>query len=254
MFNSVDKFVRKISKTKSKSFSDELLRRLDLFLDNKKSKVNFTKNQLIIECDGDELKISLEKHGNISYEIRKDNVSINGQYRVHKNGCFVKVVDERLSVYDVDNIYSKDITHKETFKVFDRDGVEQFRRLKVKVDNYYEDKKTGEITLHDPDIMENYTENTYMWRANGKYILKRIVREHVYPDGTPVFINIKNSDDCFIRYQLTNANNKEIPDCGEFFGVDREVFFNYFQRKSTINDVVENFHSKKYVRPHAIEF
>ena len=253
MLSSIDKYIKKISNSKSKSFSDDLLNNLDIFLNDSNSKLKIDRNQLIIKCDDDELQITLGKHGNISYEMKKDDISVKGQYHVCKNGYFVKLIDEQRSVHEVDNIYYKDIARKEVFKVLDRRGVEQFRRVTFKLDNYYEDKKTGEITLYEPDIMENYTKNSYMWRVNGKYVLKRNVKKYIYPDGTPSFIDINNSDDCYIGYQLIDSNDKELPNYGEFYGIDKEVFFNYFQKKSNINDVVDNFHSKKYKISHAIE-
>ena len=172
MFNSINKYIKIISKSKSKSFSHELLREIDLFLDDKKSKVKFVDNELIIECDDNQLKVVLEKNGGISYEIKKDDVTANGQYSVHKNGYFVKTDNEKLTVYYVDSVCSKDITHKQVFQVFDKKGVEQFKRITFKADNYQEDKKTGEITLNEPDIMENYTENYYIYRADDRHVLK----------------------------------------------------------------------------------
>lgn len=246
--NSINKYIKRISKIKSKSFSQILLKEIDLFLDNNKSTIKFVDDKLIIECDDNELKVVLEKHGGISYEIRKYDMVVTGQYGVYKNGYFVKTDDKKSSVYCVDNAYSKDISYKQIFRVFDKKGIEQFRRVTFKVDNYQEDMETGVITLNEPDIMENYAENYYIYRADERYVLKRVVKKYVYPDGTSSFINIRNCDDCFIRYGLIDKESKELPNYGEFYGVDSEIFFNYFQKKSTINDVVDNFHSKKYRR------
>lgn len=254
MFNSVSKFIKKISKCKSKYFSDELLRNLDMFLNNKKTKISFDKNKLVVSVNGDELRINLENHGTITFQLNKDDAIIKGKYSLCKNGYYVKTEKEDINIYDVDDILKKDIVHNELFKVYTRDGLEQFRRTTEKVDNYYEDKKTGEVTLCEPDIMENYTSNTYMWRVDGKYVLERKIKKYVYPDGTKSFIDIHNEDHCLIRYGLIKKDTKELPDFGEFYGVDNDVFLNYFQKKSTINDIVNNFHSKKYVRSHVIEF
>ena len=54
--------------------------------------------------------------------------------------------------------------------------------------------------------------------------------------------------------KLIKKDTKELPDFGEFYGVDNDVFLKYFQKKSTINDIVDDFHSKKYTRPHVIKF
>lgn len=254
MINNISRFIRKISKSKVNVFSEELLKNIDMFLSNKKSNVKFDKNSLIIECNDDKLNVKLGKHGTISYGMKVNDVLTSSEYRIHKNGYFVKFTCDELNSYDVDDVSSKDITHEEVFKLYNKKGVEYFRRITFKVDNYYENKKTGKITLHEPDIMENYTENCYMYRVDQRHILKRIVRENIYPNATPAFMEISNSDNCFIRYELINRDSKEIPDCGEFYGIDKEVFFNYFKKKSTIDDVVDNFHSKKYRKIPTIKF
>lgn len=254
MFNNVDKFIRKISKCKSKCFSEKLLRNLDIFVGNKKSKIRFEKNKLVVDVNGDELKINLEKHGGITFQLNTDDAIIKGKYSLCKNGYYVKIEKEDINIYEVDDILKKDVVHSELFKVYTRDGLEQFRRTTEKVDNYYENKKTGEVTLCDPDIMENYTDNTYMWRVDEKYVLERKIKKYIYPDGTKSFIDLHNEEHCLLRYKLIKKDTKELPDFGEFYGVDNDVFLKYFQKKSTINDIVDDFHSKKYTRPHVIKF
>ena len=86
-----------------------------------------------------------------------------------------------------------------------------------------------------------------------KYVLERHKINYIYPDGTKAFIDIKNSDDCLIRYQTINSKTKELPFNGEYYGVDPDIFFNYLENKATINDVIEDFQKRHYIR-HDIQF
>lgn len=254
MLKQVNRISKRILKTvKVDSFSKYILGSMNNYLNLKNTEIEVTNNQLRIKYQNEELTISLEKNC-ISYQIQNDNSVFSGKYVMHKNVYFIKFDEEEKTSYDLEKQYSHNIKHKEEFRVFNKDGIEIFKRKKEKHDNYYEDKETGKITLHEPDIFENYTETNYIWRVDDKYVIKRNMKDYIYPNGTSAFIDIRNSDDCFIRYQLIDSNVKEIPDCGEFYGIDKEIFFNYFQKKSTIDDVVNNFYSKKYYRPGVIEF
>lgn len=248
MKNSVDRVIKKISKLKVESFKDELLRQIDI-CSKEAQVIKITKNKLEIKgldghLDG-HLNILIKKN-EVSYEIVNGDISIIGKYMKSKNGYFVKISNKKLNYYDIGDSYSHDDKTKEIFKVFNKNGIEQFRRATVRLDNYDEDKETGMITIHKPDIMENYTENRYMWRLDGKYIVERKIRKYVYPDGTRAFIDLKNSDDCLLRYGLVDDNNKEIPENGGFYGFDKKLLLEYFGQKTTINDIIRDVDSKHY--------
>lgn len=245
MINNIDKIVKKISKVKVKSFSDELLRQLYGYLNEKSVCVELKQNGINIKCNDGYLNILFEKN-EISYESLNNGNLITGKYIVHKNGYFVKESNKELDCYDIGDSYSNDAKYSETFRVFNKDGIEQFRRVTTTLDNYYENKKTGEITLHDPDLMENYKENLYIWRLDGKYVVERRIKEYIYPDGTYSFIDLKNSDDCLMRYEPIGEDTKELPNCGHFYGFDKDLFFKYFQKDSTITDIMNDVYSKHY--------
>lgn len=246
MLNTVDRFKRKITNLKVRSFSHQLLGYLDLYLNRNETIVRVGKNELNLTWKNRVLNIELTKNG-MSYEFINDDEVIRGRYVKCKSGFYVILTNKESTIYDLDAITSYDMKTKTTFKFFDKSGVERFRRTSTEVDNYSKDKSTGEITRKEPDIMENYTEHCYQWRLEGKYILQRRIKKYFYPDGTKAFIDIKSSDDCHVRYKTVDELTKEIPDYGEYYGIDKEVFFKYFQGDATFDDVIQNFRSKGYV-------
>ena len=66
-------------------------------------------------------------------------------------------------------------------------------------------------------------------------------------------VDIKNSDNCYIRYKKIDSLVKEIPDYGNYYGIDNEVFFKYFQSEATLGDIIDNFHSKGHVIRNGIQ-
>lgn len=245
MINNIDKIVKKISKVKVKSFSDELLRQLYGYLNEKIVCVELKQNGINIKCNDGYLNILFEKN-EISYEVVNGDNIITGKYIVHKNGYFVKESNKELDRYDLADSYSNNYRTKDVFKVFNKNGIEQFRRVTTRLDNFDEDKESGDIILHKPDIMENYTENRYIWRLDGKYVVERIIKEYNFQDGTHSFIDLKNSDDCLMRYEPIGEDTKELPNCGHFYGFDKDIFFKYFQKDSTITDIMNDVYSKHY--------
>lgn len=250
MINNPRKFIKNITKIKVKSFSEELLNNLNNYLYNENNTVKTTKNELfILNNNYPKLIIKLEKNG-ISYQENKSDKIINIKYKKHENGYYIKKDTRICELYDLGEKTSNHIKTEEVFRIFDKDGFEQFDRVTTKDDTYYEDKTTGKKTLCEPNYNKNYVECEYSYRIDNEYILKRNVRNYAYPDGTKAFIDINSSDHSYIRYELIPKDTKEIPHYGNYYGIDKEIFFNYFQNKATIDDVIDNFHSKKYYIHH----
>lgn len=251
MFESINKFKRRILKLNVDSFKTEMLEQLDRFLFSKDIVVDIKKASLKLTRKNMEFNLKIEKKG-ISYEFKDNYRVISSTYKNYKDSIVIKVREESLENYDLVDKYSYNSKNKEICKVYDKTGIEKFRRETIKVDNYFVHKKTGEVTIHKPDIMENYTENIYKWRVNENYILERHNKKYIYPDGTKAFISIKNSDDFFIRYQLVSSDSKDIPYGGNYYGIDTDIVLKYFQREASINDVIDNFNSKKYIISNSI--
>lgn len=251
MLDNINKFKRKILKLNVDSFKEETLKQIDRYLDRKDTVLDIKKNTLRIHWKNVELELKLEKKG-ISYEIKDNDKVITCKYTEYENAIFIKSNKKSLVTYDLDDKYSYNSTNEEICKVYDKKGVENFNRKTIKERNYYVDKKTGEITIHEPDIMENYTENYYKWRTDENYILERHNIKYIYPEGTKAFIDIKNYDSFFLRYEMIEPNNKDIPDWGHYYGIDSDVAFKYFQKEANIDDVIDNFYSKKYNIKHSI--
>lgn len=245
MLDNINKFKKKILKLNVDSFKEEILKQLDRYLYLKDAVLDIKKSTLKINWKNIELALILEKKG-ISYEIKDDSKVINGKYTEYEKAIIVKINEKSLSKYDLDDKYSYNSKSEEICKVYDKTGIENFRRKTIKVRNYYVDKETGKVTIHEPDINENYTENYYKWRADEKYVLERYTKKYIYPEGTEAFISIKNSDYFLLRYQLIDSSIKDIPYWGHYYGVDSDVVFKYFQKEASIDDVIDNFCSKKY--------
>ena len=246
MSTKINKIKKKILALKVDSFKEELLKQLDRYLDRKDVIFDITKNIFKIQWNNIELNLTLEKKG-ISYEIKDNDKVINGKYIECEKAIFIKKNQKSLETYDLDNKYSYNSRSEEICKVYDKTGLEKFRRETIQLRNYYALKDTGEVTIHEPDINENYTENYYKWRVDEKYILERHTKKYIYPEGTETFINIKNSDSFLLRYEGIDSHIKDIPYWGHYYGIDSEIVFKYFQKEADMNDIINNFKSKKYI-------
>lgn len=243
----VNRVRKKILKlVKFESFSKELLEQIYTYLSMKDIEMKASANSLVLKSQDKKLRVQIQRN-RVSYQIEKKDECILGSYRAYKSGFTITHEEKEELVYDLDEKNSHNVTDKKVFRLFDKRGVEQFRRETEKKDNFYEDKQTGCITLSEPDIFENYIQNEYLWRIDDTHVLKRKKRVYAYPDGTKAFIDLKNEDYCYIRYELLDTKGKEIPMSGRYFGVDKDIFFQYFQKKATMEDIIDNFHSKKYV-------
>lgn len=252
MLNTVNKFRRNVSNLKVRSFSSQLLNYLNIYLDKDETRVKIRSDELELKWKSVTLLVKLTKTG-ILYQLVNSTESITGKYVKCKTGFYVVISNKESNVCATETSTSYDMNVKTIFKYFDKQGVEQFRRTSVEVSNYIKDAETWKITPKEPDIMENYTEHCYQWRIENDHVLQRRVRNYLYPDGTKAFIDIKNSDNCYIRYKKIDSLVKEIPDYGNYYGIDNEVFFKYFQSEATLGDIIDNFHSKGHVIRNGIQ-
>lgn len=254
MFNHTDRVIKKIlRKIDNEVFSTSLLNEMNCYLNIDGAEVKTIKNSISVKCQNKQFLVTLELDG-VSYEVKKENGSIMHYEKClsHKKGSVIKVLDQKESIIDLGNQLYFDKINEETFRLFDRRGIETSKRCSKKVDNYYYDKETKEKTLCEPGPFQNYTESVYTWRIESNYVIKRIIRSYPYSNETKASCFTSDSDDFLIRYQLLSEKQKELPQGGHYYGIDSDVFFAYKQNNASIDDVVENFKSKKYAIPNTI--
>lgn len=246
-------FMNKISKIKVESLKKEILSKLNMYVSLKDSIVEYKRNELNIKWKNHKVKILIKKN-EILYELETEDKKVTTKYVEHPKCIFIKINEESTFVYDAGTDYSNNLEFREIFKLYTKDGIESFRRETIKLENYYQNKETKKIKLHEPNVMENYTESIYLWRKDKNYILKRRAKKYVYPDKTKAFIDLENSDNFYIRYDKVDSSIKEIPNNGEYYGIDSNIVFKYFQNEASIEDIITNFNSKKYRRIHTMYF
>lgn len=234
----------KTKKIKTESFIEDLNYRIKHYIALSAIEES-SKDKLIYILDDSKLVITFEKDKVIYEDIREEKI-FTGEYVKDKKGHHIKYTQKEAATFDLDNCFSHNVTNKEEFRVYDKKGYEQFRRITRKEDNYYEDKETGMIVLHEPCILENYKEDTYIWRTNDNHCIKRNKLEYKYPNHTKAFIDLDYKDYCYLRAGVISEDQKDLQLGGNFYGFDKELFFNYFQNKATIEDIKQNVRSKNY--------
>ena len=255
----IERFMKKISKIKIESFSKELLRIIDSYSRLSDAKIKIKGNkllisyhyQILIEISVKKDLVTYEKYEYGEYEYKK--------YFKHISGYCVQSINKSQVIFGVGDGVSRDSKYDEIFRVYDDNGCEQFRRRTKKMENYYEDKQTGEIMINKPSVFENYVENYYVWRtndfdSNGNYIITRKIKCYTYPQYALGLSDqsMRNTDVCSIRYETLDDDVKEIPFGGHYYGFDKDIFFKYFQKNATMDDIYENVKSKKYKAPNDI--
>ena len=157
---------------------------------------------------------------------------------------------KKKCIYDIGVDFSNNIDEEKVTRLLDKDGYELFNRTIKKRDNYKENKISHQITLNEPDVMENYNETEYKWRTYDNHVLVRTIKNYLYLDGTKAFIDLKNTDYCSLRSKKIDDKTKELPFGGHYYGFDKELFFAYNQGTVGIEAIKENVYSKKYSMPH----
>jgi len=241
------RIIKKISKIEVKSFKDKLINIINTHLYTKDTRVEKKGNNILIEHDTTIIKITL-KAKVVTYEIITPDLYECKNFFRCTDGYYVSTTQKKGSVYDLGDRFSKNFKTIETFSFYDKNKSEQFRKEIEKVENYYEDKTTGKRTLHFPCVFENYKEVCYKTRIDGNYILKRIIKTYEYSEEDFENSGIKKEDKdiCYLRLDVANSDTKDIPYGGNYYGFDKELYFNYFQKEATVNDILENVKQKKY--------
>lgn len=246
----------------------KLINRIDETIDDNEFK-NLLKVKIvfIVDCgkfnlNGDTLEGTYEKNGinyTLKMELTENGASFNtthnslgrtGKYTKTKDNIVIDYGKKEIKIYPNDKFLFNNITEKKVTRLFDKYGYELFNRTTTKEDNYSENTENHKTTLNVPDIMENYTEIEYKWRTNDDSILTRHIKNYVYPDGTKAFIDLKNSDYCYLRDEKVNHDTKKIPFGGNYCGFDKDLFFQYQQGNIKIQKIVENVNSKHYRKTH----
>lgn len=179
-----------------------------------------------------------------------DSLETTGKYTVTKDNVVIEYVKKKKYIYDVGTEISNNITEEKITRLLDKVGYELFNRTITKKENYKENLYDHQIIFNEPDVMENYTETEYKWRTSDNHILVRNIKKYLYPDGTKAFIDLKNSDHCSLRSEKIDAETKELPFGGHYYGFDKELFFAYKQGNADIDAIKENVRSKNYSMPH----
>lgn len=235
-------FIKMISNIKNPEFSKELLNKIDEYTKMKNSKIEIKRNVLTISCNDKYLKIKLNINS-VEFEVVNKNEKINKKYVKDKNGYYIK---EKVKETTHFGNYIIDKTQKSTYKIYDKKGIEQYRKDTFKHDSYYIDE-TNTLMRCEPNGIDNYKEESYIWRVENNKILKRVIKQYTYPEELKTKHHIHDTDYCYVRLQEIERNNKNIPDYGCYYGIDKEIFFKYFQKEIPFEEVMKNFESKKYI-------
>lgn len=237
-------FISTINNIKNNDLSKELLDKIALYSKKKNSKINIKRNVLTITCDEVELKVILNRKG-VEYQLNKKDEIINKKYVKYKNGYYIKIKNTTTSRYGGNLVDKKQI---DTFKLYDKKGIEQYRKDSFKQDSFYENENKELIRI-EPNGIDNYKEDSYIWRVEENKILKRTIKKYSYPEEIKKEYSIEDKDFCYIRLQETDRTDIDIPDYGCFYGIDKDVLFKYFQKEVPFEEIIKNFESKKYRIP-----
>lgn len=252
MINSEKMIIRKlIRKIEIESFLTEILDSINYSLNANDVELIISKNDMTIKTKYNTIDIRIIGNTIIYIEENK-NSKTTKEYVNIPTGYIVKIKIEKQDSYDLDDKVSIDKKTTNEFRYYNLDRKEITKAVETNVENYLQDKVTKKITLHNPDEMENYIEKKYYYRIEDKYIIERSIKKYAYRDGTEDFIPLKNSDNVYIRYKKINPDVNDIPTTGDFYEIDSDVFFQYNQNKATMDDIIENFKSKKYHIPKSI--
>lgn len=194
-------------------------------------------------------KMELDARG-ASFATTHNSMERTGKYNITKDNVVIEYGKKEKRIYDIGAEFSNNIEEEKVTRLIDKDGHEQFNRTIKKRDNYKENKMDHQITLNEPDVMENYTETEYKWRTSDNHILTRTIKKYLYPDGTKAFIDLNNTDHCSLRFEKIDDETKELPFGGHYYGFDKELFFAYKQGNVGIEAIKENVYSKNYSMPH----
>lgn len=246
MNNSKEKIIKKLSKViKIESFLRSILDDIEFYLYNIKIEFDITKNHMTIKSNDNTINIIINGKNVLCIKEFKDK-TITKEYKKIKQGYIVRIIDEIEMEFDLGTKKSINKEKVKEIKFYDTNCKEIYRGINKKVDNYYQDNITKEIKLHNPDIIENYEEQEFYYRIEDKYIIERKIKKYAYPDGTETFINFKNSDNVYLRTELIDKDTKDIPIWGVYYEIDKNLFFDYNNKKININDVITTFKVKKY--------
>jgi len=226
MYISSYKFIRAINKIKNEDFSKELLQKIDEYSNKLNSNVNIKKNVLTIIYNDIEINIILNKKS-IEYQFNKKDETINKKYVKFKNGYYIKTNNIEFCRYGR-NLVDKKQT--DTYKLYDKKGMEQYRKINIKKDCFYQNKN-GKLIRIEPKKADNYRKDSYIFRIEQEYILKREKEKYSYLANTKGQYKTEETDDFYIRFQKIDKNSSNIPDYGHFYGIDKDVVFKYFKKK-----------------------
>lgn len=249
MFNTLEKFIKKFRKfSDNDEFTKKALRNVEWILKNK-HEIKISKNQIALY--GKKLKLILTLSKNeATFAFYDEDTIETGSYLKTKENNVIKYSKVENNIYPISpNINSLNITTTETIKVFDKNGYENYNRMQTKKENYYENSIDGSRKLREPDIMENYTETNYYWRTDDDYVISRCIKTYVYPDGTKSFIDLKNTDEAYIRFEKLDKEDKNLRLSGYFYGFDKELFSKYKSHEATTLDIRRNVYQKGYKIP-----
>ncbi len=214
---------------------------------------NLNENSLEGTCTTDDMhytfKMNLTASG-ASFTTTHNSIEKAGKYTTTKDNIVIEYGKKSKRIYDIETDFSNNIEEERVTRLLDKKGHELFNRTITKKDNYKINKTNNQITLNEPDIMENYTETEYKWRTADNHVLTRHIKKYLYPDGTKAFIDLKNTDYCCLRNEKINSDTKELPFSGQYYGFDKELFFAYRQGTASIEAIEENVYSKNYSMPH----
>lgn len=249
MFNTIQTFIKRYKKfSDNKEFTTKALRYIEWLL-GEEHEIKISKHELIIAGCGIKVVLTLSKK-EATFTIYKEYSTETGSYLKAKENNIIKYTETETNTYPINNnINSVNITTNELIKVYNKKGYENYKRRTTTKENYQENDIDGSRKLNEPDVMENYTEVNYYWRTKDNHVISRCIKTYKYPDGTKAFIDLRNTDETYMRFEKLDEDEKELTTGGYFYGFDKELFIKYKNDEVTTEDIKKNIYQKGYKIP-----
>ena len=179
--------------------------------------------KLVIRKQKKHIMVNLFRKPNGEYFTKyteRDTVCFNNIYQDKKN--------KRFDIYD--------ISTKQEINYYNVDGYQIYRYNEEKKDNYFLNKKTKEKELCSLNCFENYTQKKYVWKASENFIIQRQTIRYVHPIASDSPMPLRNHESYSIGKNFAH-DEKELQRSGQYIWFDKEQFYNFMNKKCTVNDI-----------------
>lgn len=237
---------------KHKKIQKEMLSRLALFDEDIIIEGNTIsafatdrEDSFIIEINGNHLQYKSQWASDV---VEIDIVRDENKTMITRMECDSTTYENVLYGKKNRHYNSRNIKTLKEIHVYNQQERETFQYIEERHDNYFINKETGEVILHEPDVFENYVEKKYRFRDQDGYIIQRVKKEYIHPEASP---RGENTDQYFIGADI-NLKGNEMPFGGHFYGFDASVYKEYKQGKCDIEKVWDSG-PKRLMKSHFVE-